>query len=43
MQRRNITIKVADGHPCVMFMTYKVAGKHPGDAPTTSEPDVEAG
>lgn len=24
-------------------ITAKVAGKHPGGAPTTSEPDVEAG
>lgn len=34
---------MADGHPCVMFMVYKVAGKHPEGAPNASEPDVEAG
>ena len=33
MLRHNITAKEADGHPCVMFMANKVAGKHPGDAP----------
>ena len=43
MLRHNITAKVADGHPCVMFMVAKVADGLTIYAPTASEPDVEAG